>query len=294
MSSFALPQFREGQMVQEYRLRRLLGSSGSTYTWEAENSAGEARALKFLPNPDAPATRQEIRAIQMVAALDHRHLAPVEKICTVPRYFVIAAPLADGSLQDYFDAYQSECGTGIEAVELCGYLRQAAAALDFLNLGKHRLGSWLGGMQHCDVKPQNLLLFGDTVRLSDHNLASPTMRFLPLETRIGSPAYVAPELWNGRLTDATDQYALAVTYCYLRSGRLPKGAEAPRPGQTSHGAHAAPDLSMLSAPERPVVAKALAWVGRERWKSCTEFVTQLETVVTLTVRPTSASKIGTK
>jgi len=278
MTSFATCPFQPGQTVQQYRLRCLLGSSSFGFTWAAENEEGEGRALKFLHNPDDPATRQEIRAIQMVAALEHRHLTPIEKIWTAPKYFAVAMPLADGTLQDLFDAYQSERGTGIEPVELCEHLRQAAAALDFLNLHKHSLGSWMGTVQHCGVKPQNLLLFGERVKLTDYNLASPTTRFLPFGTRIGVASYVAPEVWQGRLTDATDQYALAVTYVYLRTGRLPINDKAPEPGQAAIR-RSVPDLSMLPVPERPIIAKALSVTAHGRWNSCTELVTQLTAVV---------------
>jgi serine/threonine-protein kinase len=278
MTASTTSPFQEGQTIQEYHLRRLRGRSAFSFVWEAENLRGEPRALKFLPNPDDPATRQEIRAIQMVAPLRHRHLTPVEKVWTIPKFFVLAMPLADASLRDLFEAYQTEYGTGIDPVELCGYLTQVAAALDFLNLTKHQLGSWAGGVQHGDVQPSNLLLFGDTVKLGDYNLASPTARLLQYGTRIGAPGYVAPEVMQGRLTDATDQYSLATTYCFLRGGRLPIVEKPPAPGQFP-GPRPVPDLTMLSPAERPAVAKALALVARDRWKSCGELMAELARAV---------------
>jgi serine/threonine-protein kinase len=183
--------------------------------------------------------------------------------------------LADASLQDLFDAYQTEYGSGIEPEEVCRYLNQAAAALDFLNLQKHALGSWPVGIQHGDIKPSNLLLFGETVKVTDFNLASPTSRALQFGTRLGTPGYVAPEIYYGRLSNATDQYALAVTYCYLRSGRLPIIDKPPEPGQSSPGLRPPPDLSMLTLNERPVIAKALSLMPRDRWKTSGEMMQQL-------------------
>jgi serine/threonine protein kinase len=278
MSTSSAPTFEEGQTLQEYRLRRLRGRSAFTFVWEAENVHGEPRALKFLPNPDDPATRQEIRAIQMVAPLQHKHLTPIEKLWTIPKFFVIAMPLADASLQDLFEAYQAEYSTGIPPAELCDYLSHAGAALDFLNLTKHHLGSWPCGIQHCDIQPSNLLLFGDTVKLADYNLASPTNRLLQFGTRLGPPGYIAPEVWNSRLTDNTDQYALAITYCYLRGGRLPLVEKPPEPGQLP-GPRPAPDLSMLTEKERPIIAKALAVSAHDRWKSCKDMMAELTKAV---------------
>ncbi len=41
-------------------------------------------------------------------------------------------------------------------------------------------------------------------------------------------AYAAPEVFRGQRSRWTDQYALAVSYCEVRGGRLPF-ANAPRP-----------------------------------------------------------------
>jgi serine/threonine protein kinase len=268
--------FETGQAIQEYRLKQLRGKGSFGIVWEAENEKGEPRALKFLPvAPDDPCIRQEIRAIQMIAQLEHPNLMPVEKVMSLPKWYIIAMRLADGSLQDLFDAYQSEYHSGIEPAEVCRYLTQAATALDFLNTQKHHLGSWPVGIQHGDVKPSNLLLFGEMVLLSDFNLASPTSRALQFGTRLGTPGYVAPEVYYGRFTNATDQYSLAVTYCYLRGGKMPFIEKAPEPGQSYPGLRPPPDLSMLNVDERPILTKALALMPRDRWKTCDEMMQQL-------------------
>jgi len=271
--------FEAGQTIHNYRLKQLLGKGSFGMVWEAQNEKGEPRALKLLPGADDPLTRQEIRSIQMIAKLDHPNLMPVETVLSLPKWFVIAMKLADGSLQDLFEAYQAEFGTGIEPDEVCRYLSQAAVALDFLNLQKHQLGSWPVGIQHGDIKPSNLLLFGETLRVSDFNLASPTSRALAFGTRLGTPGYIAPEIYYGRLSNSTDQYSLAVTYCYLRSGRLPIIDKPPEPGQSSPGLRPPPDLSMLTLNERPIIAKALALMPRDRCKTCVEMLQQLTMAV---------------
>ena len=56
----------------------------------------------------------------------------------------------------------------------CRLALQAAEALDFLNARNHLIGGQRTGVQHCDIKPNNLLLFGETVKLCDFGLASVT------------------------------------------------------------------------------------------------------------------------
>src|SRR5205823_14563858 len=70
------------------------------------------------------------------------------------------------SLHDALPIF-TEFGVPLPADQVCHYLAQAAAALDFLNARRHQLGGLRAGVQHGDVKPSNLLLFGEAVRVCD-------------------------------------------------------------------------------------------------------------------------------
>jgi len=261
-----------GQRIHEYRLRQIRGQGEVGVVWEAETDDGKVRALKFIPSTDE-ATRLEIRSIQLTSKLEHRHLLPVEKVLSFEKYFAVVTPLADASLQDLYEAYQSEFGTGIEAKELCQLLTQAAAGIDFLNTQKHQLGSWPGGIQHCNIKPSNLLVTGEELKVADFGLASPSSRAVLMLPRLNSAPFTAPEIYYGRLTNWTDQYSLAATYVYLRCGR-PPFASPPEPGNVNY-VRPSPDLSLLTPKERPVVARALSSVSPERFKTCGEFMSEL-------------------
>src|SRR5262245_50462528 len=100
--------FEIGQTLGEYKIKQERGKGSFGMVWEAANERGEPRALKFLPGADEAATRQEVRSIQMLAKLEHPNLMTVEKVWSIPKWFIVAMPLADASLQDLFDAYQSE------------------------------------------------------------------------------------------------------------------------------------------------------------------------------------------
>src|SRR5262249_34321612 len=159
---------------------------------------------------------QEIRSIQVVRPLRHPHLVRIEQVWCNRGYVVVTMDLADGSLLDLLDAYQTEFQTPLVPQDVCIYLGQVAQALDFLNTRRHLIDGQRVGIQHCDVKPTNLLLYGEKVKLSDFGLASPTGAPVKAHRRAGTLHYAAPEVFQGRLTDWTDQYALAVTYCQLR------------------------------------------------------------------------------
>src|SRR5262249_17357141 len=79
-------------------------------------------------------------------------------------------------------------------------------------------------------------------------------------------AYAPPEFFNGQTCSQSDQYALAVSYCQLRGGRLPFLGNYAQI-MSGHLLHE-PDLTMLPEEERPVLARALAKNPAERWPSC--------------------------
>jgi serine/threonine-protein kinase len=222
---------------------------------------------------DRTIAAQEIRAIQFVSQLRHPNLTPVEQVWCYRKYVVVTMPLADGSLMDLFDACMAELGIPIPPDELCQLLAQAAAGLDFLNTRQHMINDVRTAIQHCDVKPSNLLMFGETVKLCDYSLSSITTSSYKPHRRAGTLSYCAPEVFRGWLSEHTDQYALAVSYCVLRSGKSPF-PDTPARFDYDY-VRPAPDLTMLTVAERPIITRALASNPQERWPSCRALIAQL-------------------
>jgi serine/threonine-protein kinase len=260
-----------------YRLRQVLGRGGFAEVWEAETASGGTVALKFLPCNDSLSTAKEIRSMQAVRSIQHENLIRIDQVWTHVGYIVVAMELADGSLFDLFEAYLSEFGTPIVGEQVCMYLAQAAAGIDFLNSRIHVLDGRKVAFQHCDIKPSNLLLFGDTVKLADYGLASPTASVLKFHRRAGTLDFTAPEVFKGQLSDWTDQYALAISYCQLRGGRLPF-TDTPATFDRLY-VRPRPDLSMIPDKERPIILRALSPTPQDRWPTCAEMITKLTKLV---------------
>jgi formylglycine-generating enzyme required for sulfatase activity/serine/threonine protein kinase len=239
--------------LPEYVLVRVLGRGGF-----GEGEAG----------------RIELRSLELMRSIRHANLLPMFGAWQQEGRLIIAMELADGNLLDRLRHAQNEGQPGIPADELLQYLRDAARGLDFLNQCRDPLGaSDAVGIQHKDVKPQNLLLVGGAVKVADFDLVRVLEHTIDNATGSLTPAYAAPEFFHDRVTRWSDQYCLAVTYCQLRGGRLP-----------FQGNHAQimykvltepPDLGMLPPAERPAVGRALSKNARERWPSCREFVEAL-------------------
>ncbi|MBX9623509.1 MAG: protein kinase [Gemmataceae bacterium] len=251
------------------RLRRVRGRGGFAEVWEADSPAGPV-ALKFMPCSNTGTTAREVRSIQSFAALDHPHLVKTHGVWTVPGYVVVGMELAEGTLLDLMLLYHNDLGQPIPPAQLGLYLSQVAGALDFLNARRHERAGRTVGFQHGDVKPNNVLLFGDTAKLTDYGLATPTHGPATPCPRHGTRDYAAPEVLNGYQADTSDQYGLAVMYHVLRTGAFPFP---PAPvGELPKGfVRPPPDLSLVPEAERPVLARALAAAPADRFPKSGEF-----------------------
>jgi serine/threonine protein kinase len=273
-----------GEPFPGYILHLPVGRGTCGEVWEARGRDGSPIALKFVRCKNSIAAAKEVRSFQSLRGFYHPHLLRIYEVFLQADYLVIAMELADGSLMDLFDAYAVEYGTAVEPEVACNYLWQVATALDFLNSFQHEHDGRCVAFQHCDIKPNNILVFGDQAKLADFGLASPMTTALKNHDRAGTLDFAAPEVYCGRLSDRTDQYALAVTYCLLRGGRLPFHNTTGR--FTPSYNRGDPDLSMLSPPERPIIAKALSVSPINRWNCCGELMAELAQL--FTVEPSAA------
>ncbi|MFO0964618.1 MAG: serine/threonine-protein kinase [Gemmataceae bacterium] len=242
--------------VPGYRLVSPIGKGGFAEVWRATGPEGGAVALKFVLRSGRGAAG-ELRGLDAVWRLQHPHLLRNLGAWQTRDYLVIGLELAEGTLQDQ---------SGLPRERVFDYFRQAAEGIDFL----HKQG-----MQHRDIKPSNLLLVGGgTLKVGDFGLVRHVAQTSTTHTGIMTASFAAPEFFDGRTTNQSDQYSLAVTYCQVRGGRLPFAGT---PAQVMAGhLTKAPDLTMLPADERPAVARALSKRPADRWSSCVAFVQALE------------------
>ncbi len=267
---------RKGHPNLGYRLGLLIGRGGCGEVWRALSPSGKPVAVKFLPCDSDRAATRELRALQSIRQLQHPHLIGTHEIWAEPRRVAVAMELAEGSLLDLLHVSLQTTGDPLRADHACFCLRQAARVLDFLNTRQHQIGGRRVAVRHCDVKPSNLLLFSTTVKLADFSFSAQSETPVCGFQRAGTLHYAAPEVFQGWISDRTDQYALAVTYYQLRTGRYPfPEIEKFSPDYV----RPAPDLSLLSAAEIPIVRHALHPVPQDRWHSCIEFVDELQQAI---------------
>jgi hypothetical protein len=262
--------------IAGYRLIEPLGSGGFGEVWKCEAPGGLFKAIKFvfgnLNSVDIEGARaeQELQALQSIKEVRHPFVLSLDRIEIVNGELVIVMELADKSLHDSFVECQSAGMVGIPRDALLRYIRDAAEALDHMN-EKHNL-------QHLDIKPRNLFLISDRVKVADFGL----VKHLERQNRNGgmlggvTPLYAAPETFSGKISERSDQYSLAIVYQELLTGQRPFQGKNARQLAQQH-MQEEPELRALPEAERPAVARALSKDPAKRFPNCLAFVRALYT-----------------
>ncbi|NQU23241.1 MAG: tetratricopeptide repeat protein [Candidatus Nealsonbacteria bacterium] len=191
---------------------------------------------------------------------------------------VIAMGLGDRSLFDRLEECRGQGLDGIPHDELFGYTEDAARAIDFLNSPVHDLGSGPAAIQHCDIKPQNMLVVGGAVQVCDFGLAR-MMGTDRTTSAAATVAYAAPEcLEEGRPSHSTDQYSLAISYFELKTGTLPFAEETLQAVMSAKKSGTL-DFSRLPEAEAAVLSHATVRDPKQRYQSAVEMVDALRLAV---------------
>lgn len=257
----------EQTVIGGYMLEERIGVGGYGEVWKAIGPGGLVKAVKVLyGHRDGPQAEAELRSLERMRDLRHPFLLNIERIDICDGRVIVVTELAEGSLQHRFDAARRNHAQGIPRDELLAYLRDAAEALDFMNF-EH-------GLQHLDVKPENLLFQGSHIKVGDFGLTK-DISANDISQVVGfTPLYSPPELFEGRPGRTSDQYSLAIVYQLMLTGTSPfSGRTAAQ--LTAQHLSSRPDLQELQPIDRPAVARALSKTPSSRFDSCREFVDEL-------------------
>lgn len=261
------------------KLVQLRGRGGFADVWEAIDANGDRIAVKFMASRNSGTSVKEMRIIQTIQKLSHRNLLRINQVWSIPDYIVVSMELSDGSLLDVLDMYLQEYRSPLGASLVIGYLKQAAAALDFLNTRRHIFDNQKVGFQHCDVKPSNLLLNGEVVKLADFGLCTPLVALQSSYSRAGTLDFTAPEVHRGNLSETSDQYGLAITYYYLRTNLFPFPVKQETFSREYSYTRPSPDLSLVTPGERWVLERSLDLEPTKRWANCSTMMAAMHDAV---------------
>src|SRR6185369_8378982 len=127
-------------------------------------------------------------------------------------------------------------------------LEETAEALDLMN-SEYQL-------QHLDIKPQNLFLVHNHVKVADFGLVKDLEGLVASITGGVTPVYAAPETFDGYASRFSDQYSLAIVYQELLTGLRPFAGTNTRQLIMQH-LQGKPKLDPLQHHDRVIVGRAL-------------------------------------
>ncbi len=278
-------------IVPGYRLVQFLGKGGFGEVWKATGPGRVPVALKVIELKGSKAGEREFRSLDLLRDLRHPNLLPLQGYWILDdkgqvieddrpaNTLVIAMLLGGKSLRNRMDECLKAGVAGIPPGELIPYLRDAAKGIDYLNSPRHQLGDNIVSIQHRDIKPENLLIVGDGVMLADFGIArvmEQSHSSLHTETAAMTIWYAAPELFDMKSTIWTDQYALAISYFELRTGRLPFPENCSMTAAMMVHMKSGHAFDGITDGEVHVLRRATSPVPEQRYPTCNELVAELE------------------
>lgn len=209
---------RAREKLGKYRIIRRLADGGFATVYHAlDTITGVPVALKiphpgYMSSESLAAFRQEVK---LTAKLDHPNILPIKDAGFIDDRFVIASPMGERTLADRLHHR-------VSTALLFSFARQMLDALAFA----HRKG-----IMHCDVKPENFILFPENVlRLADFGIAR-FARHTVHASGSGTVGYLAPEQALGKPSMRSDVFSLGLIFYRMFTGHLPEWPfEWPPPG----------------------------------------------------------------
>jgi serine/threonine-protein kinase len=200
---------RPGQKIGKYKLRARLANGPYATVFRALDTLEGVHVALKIPHKGL-VTKESLddfsREVRLAAKLDHPNILGLKSADFIDGYLVIALPLGEESLEERL-ARRLSLKTALDFGE------QLLRAVAFAHEQR---------VIHCDVKPDNLLLFRDgRLRLTDFGISKVAHRTISA-SGAGTVGYMAPEQAMGRPSRRSDVFATGLVLWQMFSGRLPE------------------------------------------------------------------------
>jgi len=204
-----------GTTVSQYEILSKLGGGGMGVVYKARDTKlGRLVALKFLPpqwSHDESAKQRFVREAQAASATNHRNICVIHNIDETRdgRLFIVMAYYEGETLKQKLEHGPLPI---VEAVEIASEIADGLAK------------AHAQGVIHRDVKPGNLIVTEDGVKILDFGLAkfADALQLTVPGSTIGTIAYMSPEQARGEEADArSDVWALGIVMYEMLTGSVP-------------------------------------------------------------------------
>ncbi|MFE2412298.1 protein kinase [Kitasatospora sp. NPDC059408] len=201
-----------------YELVQRIGAGGFGQVWEAyDPKIGRPVAVKLLLEDDAAHSARFTREATVAGSLSHPHIVTVHDVGTTEH---------DGRPLSYL-VMELIDGTPLSTVQERGPLPMPDLLYIAWCVADALTAAHREGLIHRDIKPSNIMIIRDEhngTKLVDFGIAkSADTRHDITATGIliGTPAYMAPEAFNGALDHRSDLYSLGCVIHEMAAGQRP-------------------------------------------------------------------------
>ncbi len=217
----------ERVIAGRYQIDEAIGRGGMGTVWRAHDQVlGRLVALKEVQLPTnlttdgrADVRERVIREARAAAKMSHPSAVTVYDVIEEDNHIYIAMELVDSP-------------TLSELVEEGGPFTPQRAAVTGLAVLDALEVAHASGIVHRDVKPANIMVGEERIKLADFGVASikGDPRLTATGMVIGSPSYMSPEQATGEAADpATDFWGLGATLFFATEGHGPFDRPGPMP-----------------------------------------------------------------
>ena len=204
-----------GRTIAQYDILARVGGGAMGVVYQARDAKlGRLVALKFLPQQwshDESAKQRFVREAQAASATEHPNICTIHDIETADdgQLFIVMAFYEGPTLKQRLESGPMTVDESIEiATQIADGLAKAHAQ----------------GVVHRDIKPGNVMLTEDGVRILDFGLATfvDALKLTAENASFGTPAYMSPEQVRGQAADArSDVWAAGVVLYEMLAGHVP-------------------------------------------------------------------------
>ncbi len=276
LDSLSLPSLA-GTKLDKYEVLEQVGHGGMAVVYRGIDSVLKREVAIKVLHPhlaDRPESRKRLeREAIAVATLRHENILEIYDYSGSEAHasYIVTEFIHGPTLREWLDE---------------DYVaRPAVAALVVHRLALALMHAHKGNIVHRDIKPENVMIRRDDgcLKLMDFGIAQilDNQKLTMTGQLIGSPAYMAPELINGRPLDArTDLFSLGILLYQLATGELPFAGRNPHEvlNRIADGNYPAPSTvnALVDQELEAILAKALATNPDERFQSAESMARELE------------------
>ena len=271
-----------GHRLGSFEIVSPIGAGGMSEVYRAwDTRLGRTVAVKIL-RPDRVGSRERLQQeARIISRLNHPHICALHDVGEQDGTpFLVMEYLEGQTLADRLDDGAVPLAQALRySIEICGALDAA-----------HR-----HGIVHRDVKPGNVMLTREGVKLLDFGLAKTrqaeadddaqetkeTLHLTQVGEILGTVSYMSPEQLEGRKVDArTDLFALGAVLYKMVTGRRPFAGES-RARVSATILTSDPTPMSLLQPVTPltlerVVSRCLAKDPDDRWQTARDLGCELK------------------